>query len=462
MRCRSWILRGLFCLLFWGLLSVSLGWNLLGVAPGEWFANFQHDTEAHVMGRMVIARSHGLRSYGGLTGVGCQRAPKPVMYRAWTGGREARAQYAAFFNDTEFPDFDPYLSQPGWQALLFTLGDRALRCSNATKLEIFRGVTAVLTAAALVVVLWWVLAEVWWLAAFLAGISLVASEWLCVFGRNLWWSTWSFYLPMLGVMLLLRRRPVSRCKHWVLGVTVMGTLFVKCMMTGYEYITTTVVTLGVPLLFCQIRAWPGLKRGLLQWAVVGVGTLLAVALSMTILCMQIGAVRGGFADGVDHIRLSYFKRTYGDPDAEPTHLSRRTASVPTAKVLENYHRGIFFATGERDRRGRPLPEAVGWVVRYRDLLRLFGIATLLGGVMLCLPRRLVDKRRLVSVIAATWAAMLAPYSWFVIFKGHSIIHTHMNFILWQMPFTIFGFALIGLVLTQLATCLLRALPKRPT
>jgi hypothetical protein len=50
-----------------------------------------------------------------------------------------------------------------------------------------------------------------------------------------------------------------------------------------------------------------------------------------------------------------------------------------------------------------------------------------------------------ALLAATWFSLLAPLSWFVLFKAHSYIHTQINFILWQMPFTIFGFAFCGLV-----------------
>ena len=51
----------------------------------------------------------------------------------------------------------------------------------------------------------------------------------------------------------------------------------------------------------------------------------------------------------------------------------------------------------------------------------------------------------IALILTTWFSILAPLSWFVIFKAHSYIHTHMSFLLWQMPFTLFGFAVFGAV-----------------
>ena len=52
-------------------------------------------------------------------------------------------------------------------------------------------------------------------------------------------------------------------------------------------------------------------------------------------------------------------------------------------------------------------------------------------------------RRQKALTATLWVSLLAPLSWFVIFKGHSAIHTHMNPIVWYMPFLLFGFILTG-------------------
>jgi hypothetical protein len=48
-------------------------------------------------------------------------------------------------------------------------------------------------------------------------------------------------------------------------------------------------------------------------------------------------------------------------------------------------------------------------------------------------------------------SILAPLSWLIIFKAHSYVHTFMNNIVWQMPFTIYGFAVCGLVIQSLVT-----------
>ena len=49
----------------------------------------------------------------------------------------------------------------------------------------------------------------------------------------------------------------------------------------------------------------------------------------------------------------------------------------------------------------------------------------------------------IALMAILWVSLAAPLSWFIIFKGHSYIHTHMNPIVWYMPFMLLGFVLTG-------------------
>ena len=48
-----------------------------------------------------------------------------------------------------------------------------------------------------------------------------------------------------------------------------------------------------------------------------------------------------------------------------------------------------------------------------------------------------------ELIILTWVAMLGPFSWFMIFKDHSIHHTHMDYIVWYMPFMLYAPVLWG-------------------
>jgi hypothetical protein len=83
-------------------------------------------------------------------------------------------------------------------------------------------------------------------------------------------------------------------------------------------------------------------------------------------------------------------------------------------------------------------------VNYLGLLLVFVFFTFLLLVMRFQTNRKSQKKK--ALLTTTWLSALAPLSWFVLFKAHSYIHTQMNYIVWQMPFTLYGIALCGYAL----------------
>jgi len=77
-----------------------------------------------------------------------------------------------------------------------------------------------------------------------------------------------------------------------------------------------------------------------------------------------------------------------------------------------------------------------------------------------LPQLEGSINKLTALSLALWFSLLAPLSWMVIFKGHSYIHTHMNFITWHMPFTILGFGLMGAFLSLLVATIYNLRPNQ--
>jgi hypothetical protein len=53
-----------------------------------------------------------------------------------------------------------------------------------------------------------------------------------------------------------------------------------------------------------------------------------------------------------------------------------------------------------------------------------------------------------AILITTWYSSLAALSWFIIFKAHASIHINLDYFVWQAPFLLLGFALIGWSITQ--------------
>ena len=330
--------------------------------------------------------------------------------------------------------------------MLFSMLDDLMSLPAREELQVFHAFTSILSSLTLSLIVLWFYWEVSLSASLFVLASALLSPWLVVFGGKLWWSMWSFYLPMAVVMYYLKTRPAHhriRC-----GLLVFMAVLAKCVFTGYEYITTTLIMVVVPFVYYGMRdrwSFRELKRGLLT---VVSSSSLAVLLSLAILCIQIASVEGNLLEGVNHIWYSLEKRTLADTrsweQAYDTGLEFNVVSV-----VVTYLTGTYFNVGDYLHTSNPLVSRFAFQIRYWHLVCLFAIVSVF---LYALKRRYPAEEKPkgdTALVSATWFSLLAPLSWFAVFMSHSYIHTHMDFIVWQMPFTLFGFALCGLVLRRI-------------
>ena len=420
------------------VLTSGFFYDFWHTAEKTWFLGFQRDNESLVVGRMVKSRSDGIFSAGGLNGAGISHD----LLLEWISPEEADRQYTAYFKGQRFDVYTPYRSQNAGQGMVFSLLDRTIPLKPQLRIRFYHLLTSLLSAAALTMVVLWFYGEFGPGAALAVLGSMVFSQWLTVFGRNLWWSLWAFYLPMIAVIHFFRSgRTRAGRRFLALGTLSFVVVFVKCLFNGFEYVSTALLMMTVPLVYYAVlERTKGREvfRGVLAAAS---GALLALLLSAAVLVCQIGAAGGGSAKGVEHITSSFLKRTYGDARAFPdVYAASLQSSAMT--VVSTYLRGVFFDANNFIRVKNHFVSRALFIVRYHFLIVLF-----LAASLLIVFRPVGDpevKRRYAALVAATWFSLLAPLSWFLIFKAHSHIHTHMNFIVWQMPFTFFGFAVCGL------------------
>ncbi|HLF57532.1 MAG TPA: hypothetical protein VI942_11860 [Thermoanaerobaculia bacterium] len=434
------------------LLAPSFASNRWGVAPEGRFDRFQEDTEAHVLGRLVLSRDRGILAAGGLTGIGLD-APPPAGKRTWPDAKVARAQYRAYLRGETFGHFSPYFSQPGGQAMLLGLLDRVLPLPPARRLAIYRGIDALLTAAVLGLVVVWFQLELGWAAAAIAAASMLASLWLTIFGRNLWWSLWAFYLPLAMMMVWLRRGGAGAGRRFrCVGVTFLA-VSLKCWFNGYEFMTTTLVMMAVPFVYYALVAAPGWRVTLRAAAGMAAAAAAAIALSLALLSVQIGSASGAWSAGPRHLRSSLEHRSVGH-SAAPGEIRKANANATRGELLRMHLRTTFSELAGAPGGGEDPAPASGRAVSFGALVVLFAASSaLLLALGFSAPAG-EEARRGRALVAATWFSMLAPLSWLVLFRAHSARHLHVNPITWQMPFTLFGFALVGATLAALVRSVL--------
>jgi hypothetical protein len=407
---------------------------------------------------MVKSRQDGILSCGGLTGFGIGDNVDPAHSSSaiqvqddqddWPSKIEVEYQYLAYRNGLRLDRYLAYMSQNGGQGMLFSLLDRLIPLSPEAKLAFFYIFTSVLSAVALSLVVLWFYTEFGLCVAMFVVSSAVFSQWLTVFGRNLWWSIWAFYLPMIVIMYFLKHNRVSATRQSItFGALVFISVFVKCLVNGYEYITTTLIMMMVPFVYYSILDKLSTRQFLTHTFVAVLGSFLAIFLTLTILCLQIASIKGSVLAGIEHIVFSLMARTHGYAHDFPTSYAASLNSS-TINVIIIYLKGTFFNLNNYLSISNPLVSRFVFRIRYIYLIVLFLAMSLL--ILLSRNEHISAKQRqsYIALIFAAWFSILAPLSWYVIFKAHSFEHPFMNYIVWQMPFTLFGFAVCGVAVSS--------------
>ena len=163
-----------------------------------------------------------------------------------------------------------------------------------------------------------------------------------------------------------------------------------------------------------------------------------------VLVIQITLVEGSLSGAWAHIQDSLLKRSFANPD-QFNGVMAESLKANWLDVLQ-----IYFQGRALNLNGVFHTHVNGFEVSYGTIIFFFAICTLLFFVKEFLFERSFTKNtKALALIGCTWISILAPLSWLVLFKAHSFIHTHTNFILWQMPFVLFGFCLCGFILSNL-------------
>lgn len=433
-------------------IFAGFAWNLWHAADAEWFRIHQRGTESHVVGRMVKSRQDGVLSAAGLLGVVGQAptgrasltpAVVPQEEQAqWPRDSLVEYQYEAYQKGLPFDTYLVYLSQNGGQGLVFSLLSALSPLSPRATLGGLHLATAALSALALTLVILWFGGEFGGVATGILVLTTVLSQWLVVFGRNLWWNLWAFFLPMALLLYLFRGRRDPEVRISKLAYAAFLAILVKCLANGYEYITTTLVMMLVPLVYYGVLERWTRRQWLRVTAAASGGAVLAVGVSAAILVFQVASVKGSLADGVSHLLFSLGARTHGTTASYPASYAQNL-EAGTLQVLMIYLKGVAFDLNQYIAVGSPLVARFLLSIRFLYLIGLFGLASLVVGVRSESGAGGREDRRGFALLCATWFSILAPLSWFIVFKAHSYEHPHMNHVAWHMPFTLFGFALCG-------------------
>jgi hypothetical protein len=439
-----WLGIGCLFLLSSALLFPGLYRNQWNVMREKKFKEFQTDSESLVIARMVESRQNGLDSENGLLGWG-DANPLDLNQSDYLH------QYDVYLSGGDFQTYSLYKSVSGYQGIFFSVLDRLSPFPPAINLRNFRALEALLFALTLSIFAVWAFREFGWPTAVFVLATTLVSQWITIFGHNLFYFIWASFLPLGVIAFYLvweeRRASISNVG---LAFVALGTVLFKCLMNGYDFIIPALSMPVMPVVYYGLRSgwnrWTFLKR----MSILCAAMLVAVAVSILILAAKLQISEGSFMGGIASIFSTFGRRTYADPSLYPLYAESLQAnpwSVLWTYISEDTAIGVLG-------------------LRFLDIIVLFALVTASYlGFDRVKKVRPADRIKARALMATTWLSILSPISWFLIFKGQAYVHTFTNYLAWHMPFTLFGYAMCAYLVRCMAVTLLwpaRARGESPT
>ncbi len=412
------------------LLFPSFNGDQWGMVKSYNYRGWQTTSERVVVARLAKSQQDGLFSAGGLLGL-------LDAEDGWTFGAEiANRQYELYETGEPIQSYLVYKSHPGSQGFVFGLFDSLTNFPTSTNLEIFRGSVALASAVVIALIAAAIAFEFGWLAGALTLLFAAVSEWMILPAGSLYWNLWSFFLPFVcGMFLLEETSKKNQYPAFKIYSILFITTLIKILFTGFEIITTALVMATVPFVYFAVRDKWDWKSLMHRATVLGITLALATITGLGVLILQIAAAEGSLKSGLYYVTDTFNRRAAGNPDEYRGEYAE-SLGASHVEVIGKYLNTEAFYVGNVS-------------VVYWHLIVAFALFTFLYFFKHRATLRAASSNSGVALVVATWYSILAPLSWFIIFKPTAYIHTFLFPMAWQMPFVLLGFALCGYAIQNL-------------
>lgn len=386
-------------------------WNSFGIATGELFERNLIDSESAVVAGILESRKNGLTSQQLRLGWYKSSDGKTIP---WSTPGWVQFQFDALKRNESGVEYVPYASQPG-AARWFHTGLELV--FGRQDIELHRAIVAGLMSVLVITFGVWTFHVFGPIPGVLVVFTFFFSQWIIIFARNIYWQLWIMFLPMVLVSILCTKKRV-RFLCLIPNSVFFSTLFCVLLFrfcAGFEYVSTLMIATIVPIFLTgDYLSAAGRKAGVKMAGVVSLICLLAFFAALLVWFIQSYIAFGSMDVAVKAMATAVAKRVHAAPGLDIDRVYLESLEKPIFDILHIYARGYW------------APSFSYWASGL-----IFVVSVAVGGLLA--KSRLEYRNDIIRCLVASLVALLAPISWFVLARGHSAIHTHMNFMLWSLP-----------------------------
>ena len=421
----------LFLFLFL-LLFLSFRFNSLNVVGRGLFYAHQRDSDALVIDRLVAGSIGITDSYFlGWTPDHWKIEKKRPSVTDEDLIRYANQGFNRFFIYKNNVGLSRVILNPFWNITIQIFKDNPNRFVYGFR--VIKTITSLINAFVISLFFLWIIKEfpIKFLSIF-PLISLYCQDWVTIFGKSVYWQMWSWFAPMVFNFYFLRyifecrKVNISIFQNTLLYSINFILIYLKCLM-GYEYISTIIFSLILPFIYYAIKFSFELKNKFnilrsMLFILITTGVFSFVSSLLThyiILQME-------FHEPWKILKTMILKSTYAVgglssiPNIYHIRLESNTMDVVFRYLMGGNMSELFLLL---------ICSLFIYAAWRKNMFR--------------------DDRKCFSLFVTMLFSIIGSMSWYVLAKGHSYEHPHMNYVLWYLPLNYFIYIFILYVLNPL-------------
>lgn len=319
----------------------------------------------------------------------------------------------------EKDQYKQYTSNIVIQRFLFRFLVNYLPVTHSTLLEILYGLYCLLSAIVITMFFYWISSIAGKKSCVVCSILLVAfCPYFSMYGKNLYWSMWSLFLPMGCMALVAAKGHIRRQSNIKEDVLLFSVSFFTCalkLLICFEFMTSVMVGMTIPIFYVCIRDKYSFKDIIKKFFWPFVGAMLSFfavfGIKIVMLCTQYGR-----EEAISLIKNNLGMRIFGTVDVGIKYFGPVKVSILMLSKEFMSIKGAFKIT--------------------------FAFSILLCFMIFLLYLTVGRNRKdlfddeYTALIYSTMFSVLAPLSWFVMAAPHTTIHSQFATINWFIPYGI--------------------------
>lgn len=437
------------------ILFISYAFNVFHIHDNT-YKYFDRGDESNIISRLLMNKQQGFLSKGTLTGgyfyykynlKNNENLPLTLTTDSTTISPEA---YQHLITSQRYDDYInnrktyggvwiPYKSQPGGQAFMYGILDKILPLKNQNKLFLFRCITIFLSVLVFILFIKWVITFWGKITGYITFFLILITPGFFNLAYNLWWTLWSYYIPFIILTLyvtnaILKNKKLSNQLYFLAVLTA----FLKFFFTGAEFISTTLVMSVCPIIFYLTYTQTKIKESIIVLTKSSIFLLLGIILGMALLICQIRLLDGNWSDAFNHIIISFIKRSIYSNS-----IYNNIDILDVIKLFFNY-KYIYYGDNQL------------FTIPYYIPI----IATLILSLYFLINKNRLKNACIYPLAMTTLISITSVLTWIIIFKQHAATHFMIDYIIWYMPFLLYGYVLISITLQLIFTKIFRENVKK--